>query len=75
MTQTNLLLNGVKGEFSTLGNKHTRRLLFLSADMHVRASAAIYLVQGFYHVAHSFVGPSACRTVLVPGLPTVTHTL
>lgn len=56
MTQTNQLLKGVKGEFSTLGNKHTGRLLLLSADMHVRASAVIFSLRSFYHVVLCLLG-------------------
>lgn len=74
MTQTNQLLKGVKGELSALGNKHTRRLLLLSADMHVRASAVIFSLRGFYHVVHCLVGPALAGPMLVPGLPTVTTT-
>lgn len=74
MTQTNQLLKGVKGEFSALGNKHTRRLLSLSADMHVRASAVIFSLQGFVSRGSLPSGPCACRTMLVPGLPAVTIT-
>lgn len=56
MTQTNQLLKGVKGEFSALGNKHTCRQRSLSADMHVRASAVIFSLQGFPHVVLCLLG-------------------
>lgn len=56
--KTNQLLKGVKGEFSALGNKHTRRLRSLSADMHVRASAVIFSLRGFHHVVSCLLGPA-----------------
>lgn len=75
MTQTNQLLKGVKGEFSALGNKHTCRLLFLAVSGYAcQSQRCHFLIARLLSRGSLLSGPSACRTVLVPGLPTVTTT-
>lgn len=76
VTQTNQLLKGVKGEFSAVGNKrtHTRMLLSPSADMHVRASAAISLIAGLPSRASLPVGPVRSQDCASPRTANCNHT-